>query len=117
MPKIKKIKYTMMEADRLFSELIRKPGKCYLCSSTFHLQCAHIISRGYKAVRYNPENALCLCQKCHFFYTYKPIEWEDLIKQKLPGRWEKLRKLALDYQKPDYRAIIEGLIGQIELIV
>ena len=102
----------MAEADRLFSLLIREAGKCFKCQSTYHLQCAHIISRTYKAIRYNPDNALCLCQKCHFYYTYHYIEWEDFIDEKLPNRRQALRKLALNYQTPDYPAIIEGLIGQ-----
>ena len=114
--KTKKPKYTQAEADRLFSLLIRQAGKCLACGSTYHLQCAHIISRTYKAVRYNPDNAICLCQKHHFYWTYHYIEFEEFI-----DKWfgkehrQNLRKLALNYQKPNYRAIIEELNGQLTL--
>ena len=114
--KLKKPKYTQAEADRLFSLVIRQKGCCLKCGSKFSLQCAHIISRTYKAVRYNFDNAVCLCQKCHFYYTYHYLEWENFIDEQFGKEHrENLRKLALNYQKPDYQVIIEGLNGQLIL--
>ena len=117
MPKLKKPKYNKKIADQLFSELIRKAGKCFKCGSTFHLQTAHIFTRGYYTIRWNPRNAKCLCAKCHMYFTYHPIEWENFIKYHIgEEEYNDLRRMALAYEKIDYQAIIEGLIGQLTLI-
>lgn len=116
MPKTKKPKYDAKTADKMFSLIIRKVGKCFKCESTFNLQCAHIISRRYHSVRWSLDNAVCLCSKCHVFYTYRPLEWDKFIIEKFGGRkWLDLRSRALTYQKTDYKAVIEGLTGQLNL--
>src|SRR3990167_1123696 len=117
MARMKKIKYDKKLADKLFSELIRRPAKCFRCGSIYNLQCAHILSRSYYTVRWSLDNAVCLCSKCHVYFTFHPLEWEDFIKPRIgEAKWLELRKRALAYQKIDYKATIEGLIGQLELL-
>lgn len=36
-------------------------------------QCAHIIGRKHKSVRHDPDNAICLCGKCHSVFTDDPL--------------------------------------------
>lgn len=102
-------------ADKLFSILVRSAGTCWArgdgiaCGGP--LQCAHVVSRRYRAVRWRVANARCLCRDHHFFYTHHPIEWERLIAFRAAG-WEVLNALkheALRGAKPDMLAVIERL--------
>ena len=66
------------EADRRFSLFIRaRDGKCMRCGATEGLQCAHIISRRYLATRWNDENAIAFCLRCHKWQTERPLEGEE----------------------------------------
>ncbi len=38
------------------------------------LQWAHIISRRYKSVRWDPLNSICLCAGCHLWWHHRPTE-------------------------------------------
>jgi len=50
------------------------------------------------------------------YFTYHPIEWENFIKYHIgEEEYNELRRMALAYEKIDYQAIIEGLIGQLTL--
>lgn len=95
----------MRQADELFARFIReRDGHCQACGSTEYLQCAHIISRSYKAIRTHRMNAVALCRSCHVRFTHRPLEWEDFVEGRWPGRWEMLRGLALEYSRVDWRA-------------
>ena len=85
-------------ADKLFSELIRSRGRCELavmrpetkCAGP--LQCCHVVSRSYRAVRWDEMNALAGCAAHHLWFTHHPLEWERAIGE---TRWHHLRALAL----------------------
>jgi hypothetical protein len=100
-------------ADMLFSKLIRlRDGRCRCCHSTQYLQCAHGFSRRYTATRWDARNAWALCRACHTFYTYRPIEWDDWMREEMGTvMYEALRYKAhgRDFEKPDYLAIIKSL--------
>jgi len=91
------------QADALYSKLIREPGWCaavgpkttFPCSGT--LQCAHIISRRYRAIRWSltPPNAIPACGAHHVYYTHRPLEWEAFIRERYDGLWDELRDMAL----------------------
>ena len=73
------------EADKLFSMLIRKRGHCQRCLKTENLQCAHVVSRTNKLLRWNPDNALSLCTACHLFWMHKsPLEFVEWYKKEFP---------------------------------
>jgi len=72
------------ELDRLWSEIIRKRGKCERCGRTDRLQAAHIISRSHRNTRWDLMNGLCLCGGCHIFFAHKePLEFAEFVKKKL----------------------------------
>jgi len=109
-------KASMALCDRLFSRLVRTEGFCegkgYVnpdgtitgCSAV--LQCAHIVSRRYKAVRWSGANAVCLCSAHHIFFTYRPIEWRIFVNARFAkGYMELQEEHALQVAKPDYDAI------------
>jgi hypothetical protein len=61
--------------DVLFSQLVRRAGRCVECGATSNLECAHGMRRGYRATRWDFRNAFCLCSRCHGWYTDHPPEW------------------------------------------
>ena len=99
----KKPKY-MERADKSFSKYIRnRDGCCQKCGTTEFLQCAHIISRSYKAIRVDERNAVALCRSEHTYFTHRPLEWVEWVEDNYPGRWAELKKEALEYGKVDWR--------------
>lgn len=110
----KRVNY-MAQADALFSLYIRRrDGACIRCGRVDNLQCAHIISRSYKAIRTNEMNAVALDRSCHVYFTHRPLEWVDYIEFRVPGRYEALRSLALAGELPDWRAEVERLEGLLQ---
>lgn len=100
------------QADLLFAAAIRSIGYCEECGSTEWLQCAHIVSRSYSAIRTNFSNAVCLCRACHFYYTPRPIEWEEWARRRISDEtFTELRILAVqDYPiKFDWAAEVQRL--------
>ena len=62
----------------MFSLQVRaRDGRCQNneCGATVGLQCAHIVSRRYRSVRWSFDNAVALCMRCHVYFTHRPIEW------------------------------------------
>ena len=57
--------------DKEFSLYVRSRGVCQRCGTKDYtkLQTSHIFSRRYLRVRFDKDNALCLCASCHFFVT------------------------------------------------
>ncbi len=66
------------KADVLFSRLVRdRDHMCVRCGTVNNLQCAHIWSRRYRALRWRFENAITLCSGCHMYFTLRPAEWAE----------------------------------------
>jgi len=100
------------KADALFGKHVRERGVCQLqemqpetaCSGA--LQWCHIISRSYRAIRWNEENSLCGCQSHHMFFTHRPLEWQAAIDIFEPGLWDELRYRALNDPPMDPKEVI-----------
>jgi len=99
------------KCDKLFADKVKSRGRCQKCSKKEFLQCAHIISRRYKQVRWNLNNAMCLCRGCHLYFTHHPLEWENFV-VKVVGlkTYVSIKKTALKYGKIDYEEVLERLI-------
>lgn len=95
----------MQQADAAFSKLIkwRDGHLCQRCESPEHPQCAHLVSRSYKSIRTEMDNAVTLCRSCHMFFTHHPLEWEVWCEEMWPGRLEQLKTRALAYQRVDWK--------------
>jgi hypothetical protein len=71
------------KADVLFSRLVRdRDHACVRCGSPNNLQCAHIWSRRYRALRWRFENAITLCAGCHMYFTLRPAEWAEWCEER-----------------------------------
>ncbi len=75
-------KSEIKKLDKEFSAKVRERGKCARCgkSSGVQLQCAHIFSRRHRAIRWDENNAICLCAGCHFWAHQNPILFSVLVK-------------------------------------
>lgn len=109
-------KHAKKEADRLFSKMIRaRDGRCRMCRSEYNLDCAHIFSRGYFAVRWEPENAVALCSGHHKEYTHKPLEWEDWVREWMGNEaYDALRLRARRGGMPDLGLVITELRAELK---
>lgn len=111
----KKRQNWMKKADVLFSKVVRlRDGRCMAAGTDTTecrgvLQCAHIISRSYKSIRCDLDNAVALCQAHHTLYTHRPLEWREWVEARFPGRWDFLTSQALRYDRVDWKAEHEEL--------
>lgn len=99
------------EADRLFSILIRnRDQKCRRCSAEFGMQCCHIISRRYRSTRWDPENAIGMCYKCHAWQTNWPLEGDAFFDSLFgKGHVAEMRYRALNWPTPDLDTVLYEL--------
>lgn len=75
------------------------------------LQCAHIYSRRYVNTRWDLENSLCLCARCHRWGHDKPLDFARWVEDYIGGDIaDQLRQRAnsLKY-KYDYQAKLDEL--------
>lgn len=113
-PKIKSLKKS---CDTAFSISVRKYGRCQFekldkvrCSSV--LQCAHIETRGNNFLRYNQQNALCLCSGHHWYYTNHPAAFNKMVSEFFPSQWKYVEAHRHDLIKrklKDYQELLEEL--------
>jgi hypothetical protein len=94
---VKRIDLTLQALCR-FIVKERAGWKCELagrdavsCSSSRKedMQWAHLITRGAsKTLKYDTQNAACLCSGHHKFYTHRNDLWKDICDEMWPERWE-----------------------------
>lgn len=115
-PKPKKIKKSTLKnkADKLFSLKIREIGVCLLsgvdnvkCGGV--LQCAHIIGRSNHALRWNLNNAICICAGHHSYYTNHPFYWNILIENEFPNKYRYVMEHRNDIWDKDIEKVLENL--------
>lgn len=70
--------------DKVFSILIRSRGRCERCGSRDNLQTAHIYSRKFGSVRFDEDNAVCLCARCHRWGHDNPVDFTRWLDEYLP---------------------------------
>lgn len=124
------MKLRRTKADKLFSDFIRlRDGyKCQRCHiqiqpPTKDIQCAHFHSRSKKSVRFEPNNALALCIKCHMYFdgnsswridSHKK-EFEEFMLKRLGNEaYDLLSFIANRPQKVDEEYICLWLVQEIE---
>lgn len=97
-------------ADRLFSLIVRSAGFCVGCGKTSDLQCAHGFSRRHRATRWDFRNAFPLCRGCHVYWTHRPLEWDEWLRERWgDDQYWDLRRLALSDRRPDLDGLLEDL--------
>lgn len=71
--------------DDLFSQYIRLRDKvCQRCFNFGNIpQAAHFHGRGSRSVRYDEDNACCLCMGCHSYLDAHPVDKVEFFRQRL----------------------------------
>lgn len=116
-----RMKKPMKRADEAFSKLVRSRGICESGRQEHKgiLQCAHGFSRRYGATRCDERNAFALCSGCHVYYTHRPLEWDEWLRERWgEGLYAEIRSLALSGIRPDWTAEAKrlgGLVKDLEL--
>lgn len=86
-------------ADKLFGERVRASlgGRCWTPTPRCQgeVQCAHILSRRYRSIRWSDDNARPLCAGHHLFFTLRPADWEQFCRDSGID-WDDLRHRALN---------------------
>jgi hypothetical protein len=102
-------------ADRLFSLKVREVGACQMKTMTpcqGPLQCCHLISRRYSAVRWDSRNAVAGCARHHQWWTAHPLEWDLWCTARLGDLgWAELRRAALS-DKVELAEVLASLESQ-----
>lgn len=101
------------EADKLWQKIITRGGSCKLCGDTFAIAGHHIIHKSQSSyLRYDLENGICLCRKCHYKWhlndNYMTANWAKKNK-KLWDRLERDRTKTVNTTMAFYREKIEVL--------
>lgn len=101
--------------DSLFSKIIRlRDGRCVTCGTTEGLQCSHNVSRRYLIVRYDLDNAVTHCVRCHLFYTHNPLEHRKWIESYIGAeRLAELEAEALRGTEIRYRPAYDLIYAQL----
>jgi hypothetical protein len=104
--------------DKLFSEIIRSQGMCDKCGKRESLQCSHVLSRRHLQTRWDLENALCLCTRCHLYWQHKePHEFVRWFDEKFGGNlYDELKKRANRISKIDYETKYNDLLAISKLL-
>jgi hypothetical protein len=123
-PKPRKLhkKYSQKLADKYFSLLIRLRGYCAAkgldsiqCGGS--LQCAHVVTRANKRLRYDERAALCLCAGHHRYYTTHADEWYwDFLPKYFAGQFhyvQRHRNETVRNNSGRLREIIDALDQQL----
>ena len=101
------------KADALAGAIVRARGACESGrdSHAGPLQWAHGFSRTYRAVRWDLRNGFCLCAGCHFYYTNRPLEWDEWLRYHLGAAYYDLRAAALRGEKRPMEDVVAELAG------
>ena len=109
--------YWRRKADKVWSEVIRRTGKCIICGAERYLQAHHLIHRGAIFFRHNLENGVALCPQCHTYSLQcsahvSPWAFEDWMRSHRPDQfawWEKNRYTIIKGVRINYQDIYELL--------
>lgn len=96
-------------ADIWFSKAVRlRDGACLYCGNTETNECAHLVGRRNKAVRWDMMNAVSLCHYHHRYFTENPVafyDWLaitlgeghlDILREKAQGVFKTTRQIRLE---------------------
>lgn len=99
--------------DVMFSKFIRARDKsCQVCGTTNELECAHIFSRAALSGRWNPDNAIALCHRCHMHAHSQPRLFQGWLRDNHPLKFKaaNIVRNTLTYSNSiDYAEIYKNL--------
>lgn len=93
---------SVAKLDALARDVVfqRDGHRCIRCQNPLSIQWAHVYSRRFRCVRWDPENGMTLCAGCHFFWHDRPTEAALWFVGSYPDRAESLKKKVAEMEKP-----------------
>lgn len=83
--------WTCQRCGRVFREYIKGADNRHLRG----LDCAHMIGRGAKMTRFEPDNAVSLCYGCHSHLDSRPTQKVEFMIERLgQERYDEIRALS-----------------------
>jgi len=105
--------------DKEFSKYIRSIGHCEKClrGKSTKLETAHFLTRANLSIRWDKDNAVCLCQECHR-WAHKNRELFRLFFSSIkhPDELERVEKLANQKAEPASIFLMKTLLKIIRLV-
>jgi len=85
MPKVFNKRRKIKELDKLWSIKVKERDcKCLKCGKKTDLQAAHIFPRTKINTRFDINNGITLCKRCHLYWAHKePIEFTKWVEYHL----------------------------------
>jgi hypothetical protein len=102
--------------DVLFSEIVRSRGHCEKCGRTTALQCAHVVTRANRRLRWDTRAAMCLCAGDHLWWHHYPLaaaEWFQTARPDDAKYVQQVQHEITHFSEQDYRDMLAGLQEQL----
>ena len=74
-------KALIKQLDSVYSQVIRKSKYCKKCATTSGVEPAHIFSRSCMSVRWDLDNSIPLCRKCHSWTHRNTKQFKDWVRK------------------------------------
>lgn len=72
-----------------------RPDCCEFCKLVGPYHAHHLISRSYRSVRWEPDNLVKICNRCHYKAHQHPLWAERMAEEHLGAeRWQELKHMA-----------------------
>lgn len=108
------------QCDILFSKIVRTIGYCERCGSRDNLQCAHVEPRTNSTLRWDENNAICLCVGCHIYWAHKnPRAFTHWFESKYKDKVyyiDNLKNIITKRTEQDYKELHEGLKAKLAAV-
>jgi hypothetical protein len=73
------------------------------------IQWAHVHTREYYVTRWEPENSLALCSRCHVFFDNHKVLSYEWFRKKWPERWENIQNVLNSGARVKVKILYEEL--------
>ena len=110
--KTKRKKSRVKIADELWRDCIkaRADYRCERCGSTKNLHSHHVVPRTDYSLRYDLDNGVCLCHRCHFYWAHKDsLDFTNWFENKYPIIYDYLQNGRGGIERNDYDLVINRL--------
>ena len=119
--KIPKKKQLAKDCLDLWSKCVRaRDGKCQICGDDNRLSAHHIRSVTHNTTKYDLENGLCLCWKCHSQQKWHHERFQDMVIDIIgDDKYRELKRKSLcvvDYSTADLEDLKEDLTKRLARI-
>ena len=108
------------QCRELWSKCVRaRQRACRICGSDRALQGHHIRSVSHLSTRFDLQNGLCVCSRCHLNQKFRPEKFQDMVIDVIGDKeYQRMKRksLVVVTSKPDLREIKTELTHKLKEI-